>query len=319
MVGLYIVTCHSSPVRNQNNLSKSSQRVRISTSGSSANTRQLSSCTTAEIEADYATLKQSFATEIVRDPTLIPAYVRAAFHDCFPATSDKPKSGCNGSIRLPGEQAQPANQNLLFAIASVINAAFGTCVSVADAIQLASAVAIKAAGGPDIVSDVVDSSKPREDALVDDTVAGELPSPGGNHAQLLEIYRRKGFDDVDLVSSSAGGHSLGRFSRLIVADRVPFTNETTVISGHYSFNLVQKRASGTNLNGFNTLRSDDALNEDVGSRAKLDSYAGCTQSGGACSPDFSTGLTILNADFRKFLIKLSQLDGVKVKQVEDSS
>lgn len=270
-----------------------------------------SECNAQNIELDYATVEQRLSDALANNSTLLPAFVRIAFHDCITATPDKPDSGCNGSIRLPTEQAQPANSNLLFALAAIIQATACTCVSVADGIQLANAVALIVAGGPNVRSFVVDSSNPRTDVLFADTVAGELPSPGSNYAQLKEFYERKGLDETDLVSSSTGGHSLGRFTQGL-PPRVPFTNDTNTVSGHYAYNLFQKRTSGSNLNGFNTLRSDDALNENAGARGKLDSYCGCQSSGSSCSPDYVSGGAALNAEFGKFIKKQSRLTGLTV-------
>lgn len=301
--------CDTRPVRTQGKPVRAvRQHKKIVFKASSGSRLIFPSCTAAEIEADYATVKQAFANEIANNPSLLPAYVRAAFHDCVTASPDKPDSGCNGSLRLVAELTNFANSNLGVPMLSITNVVTGTCVSVADGIQLANAVALEISGGPLIASDVVDSSNPRGDATSADTV--DLPSRGNSFAQLLEFYKRKGFDATDLVSSSAGGHSLGRFTQ--GAQRVPFTNQTDVVSGHYSYNLVQKRSSSTNLDGFNTLNSDNVLNDDASSRTKLDSYAGCQQSGGVCLPNFNTGINTLNHDFKIFLVKMSRLTGATV-------
>lgn len=309
VASVFISGCDTRPVRTQGKPVRAvRQRRKVVFKPSSGSRLIFPSCTAAEIEADYATVKLAFANEIANNPSLLPAYVRAAFHDCFTASTDKPESGCNGSLRLLTELTNFANSNLAVPMLSITTVVAGTCVSVADGIQLANAVALEISGGPLIASDVVDSSNPRGDASSADTVV--LPPRGGSFTQLLELYETKGFDATDLVSSSAGGHSLGRFTQ--GATRVPFTNDTQLVSGHYSYNLVQKRVSTTNLDGFNTLNSDNVLNDNADSRTKLDSYAGCQQNGGVCSPNFTTGIGTLNHDFKIFLIKMSRLTGTTV-------
>lgn len=267
-------------------------------------------CSPNRTAADYDLVSQQLAVALSNTPPLLPAFVRAAFHDCITATPDKPNSGCNGSLRLQQELGNPNNGRLGNAINVIVQTVAGTCVSVADGIQLANAAALQAAGGPDITADVVDSTNPRVDAQSPDTVPGELPDSNHNFDQSLQFYRRNGFTLRDLVASKSGGHSLGRFAQN--NQLLPFTTNPQTILSDYAHNLVQKRSSGTNLPGFNTLSSDDALNSNRGSRRRLDSYAGCQTTGGTCNPDPLVGLQNLNVDFRIFLIKMSRLTDITV-------
>lgn len=273
-------------------------------------------CTTAARETDLLSIIAAIEAEISAAPPLVPQFVRAAFHDCITATQARPSSGCNGSLRLASELNNDANRGLSNAIGAIERVVVGTCMSIADGIQVASAVALRqpTVNGPDVLDAVYNPASPRADATDPDVVDGELPDDGNNFTQLSEFYARKGFSVVDLVASSAGAHSLGG-----EAGRnrrpVPFTVDPGAVSNSYAYNLVQGSVTGQDLPGFHTLDSDTALIMDSDALQRLVLYAGCAQVE-QCTPDQVAGLAALNADFAVFLIKMSRLTGDTVGRVD---
>lgn len=264
-----------------------------------------SACTPSLRQTHFGQVETALSTEIAAAPNLVAAFVRAAFHDCVTATSDKPDSGCNGSLRLEEELTNADNARLRGAIAAIRRSVRNTCVSVADGIQIANAVALEIAGGPNILSSVVDSANPRTDATTADTVTNELPSRTSPFPDLLAFYERKGFSLQEFIASLAVGHSLGGFAT--PNGIAPFTTDIFTVSSSYCFNLVQRISSGTNLQGFNTLQSDVTLISNPEAVNRLQTYAGCFD--GGCSASSQTGLQIMRNDFTDFAIKLSQMTG----------
>lgn len=263
--------------------------------------------------SDFERVKTSIAEAITDNQSgvnLIAAFVRAAFHDCITATPDKPTSGCNGSLRLAEEINNANNARLAPAIAQVTDAVTGTCVSVADGIQLAMVVSLAMAGGPDVSAEVVDAANPRVDATIADTVDGQLPDRNSNFATLASFYASKGLSETDLVSSSAGAHSIGGFRGR--GGVLPFTNDANTVSPGYSRNLISFSETGNHIDGFNTLRSDRALVTNADALDKLRMYSGCTVAAEGCDQNASNGLALLNAEFKDFLIKMSRMTGLTV-------
>lgn len=175
------------------------------------------------------------------------------------------------------------------------------------------AVSVREAGGPDITAQVVRADAPRADVSDPDTI--RLPSGGSSGSSgfhsLLAQYEEMGFDEVDLVPSSTGAHSLGRFSSL------KFTPDHLRVSSSYSVNLINLRATYGNLDGFSTLPSDRALLTSNFSTRKLQSYAKCAAGAPAdCYFNPSPGLEVLNGDFRIFLLKMIRLTGETVGKAD---
>lgn len=257
-------------------------------------------CSASVRESEIQAITEDLRQRIESDSTLIAQFVRASFHDCITATTNNPNSGCNGSLRLNGEITNNNNNRLANAVAHVQQVVASTCMSVADGIQLAMAVALQlsSTGGPDIISQIVDPRNPRVDASVPDRVNGELPGRNDNFDEQVQFYTRKGFTVRDLVASCAGAHSLGGIQRR--GQIAPFTTDRGSVSEIYSENLVQMSTSGTNRPGFNTLNSDEALVTNADALDILRSYI---------NPG---GVTELNADFGIFLIKMSRLSGTTV-------
>lgn len=83
-------------------------------------------------QAEMTELTQTFRSTVQSNPKLIPKFVRASFLDCFTASSDKPKSGCNGSLRLSQERKNARSRGLKKAIRSVKTVVDEKCMSFAD-------------------------------------------------------------------------------------------------------------------------------------------------------------------------------------------
>ncbi|PXF45086.1 L-ascorbate peroxidase 5, peroxisomal [Gracilariopsis chorda] len=168
------------------------------------------------------------------DPNPISSFSRAAIHDCITATTSKPHSGCNASLRLDEEinnmesdgLESPVNfLRLHFPVmANQLYALF------ADGPQLGAEVAMNVSSGPNVIGKLVSSAKPR---VVDDgrdTVDGELPST-------LERWQ----------FSSVGIHALGAFEDDNDNQKKPFTTNETSYSIDYPVNLVQRIDTKKNM------------------------------------------------------------------------
>lgn len=213
---------------------------------------------------------------IVRgDPILRAAYVRAGFHDCFPASTYKRNSGCNGSLRF--EISKEANIRLIDATNSILRARDDEtrCVSYADAFLIAYAAAIREAGGWPIVDCLVDYENPREDSLTGDWADDEetliLPNNFANDFDnLYSRFKERFFTEADMVVSNFVGHSLGGFMRPTgfsggeKTRLVPFTSNSRTISPLYGVNLLWRSTTtdSRDLDGFHTLHSDLAIMRD---------------------------------------------------------
>ncbi|PXF41012.1 L-ascorbate peroxidase 5, peroxisomal [Gracilariopsis chorda] len=243
------------------------------------------------------------------DPDLIPAFSRAAFHDCITATSSKPNSGCNGSLRLEEEITNMNNDRLQppldFLRQHLPTIAHKKCASFADGIQLGAEVAMQISGGPKVLGKLVNSAAPRVDVDDPDTVEGELPDEDDPFPKLLDFYARKGFNLREMVVSNVGGHALGAFEDDEDNQEKPFTTTETSFNIDYAVNLVQRIDTGKNLEGFHTLNSDLELLNNTESVFWLKYYAGHTGVGYVPS----LGKLRLLTDYGKFLIKLASLKG----------
>eukprot|EP00737_Agarophyton_chilense_P002452 gb/GEZJ01002797.1/.p1 GENE.gb/GEZJ01002797.1/~~gb/GEZJ01002797.1/.p1 ORF type:complete len:292 (-),score=47.63 gb/GEZJ01002797.1/:512-1387(-) len=244
-----------------------------------------------------------------KDPDLIPAFSRAAFHDCITATKAKPKSGCNGSLRLKDEITNMNNDGLQppldFLRKHLPTIANKDCASFADGIQLGAEVAMKVSNGPNVISRLVSSVSPRVDVDEPDTVDGELPDKDDPFQRLKEFFARKGFNVREMVVANVGGHALGAFVDDEDNQDKPFTTTETGFNIDYAVNLVQRIDTGVNLEGFHTLNSDLELLEDPESVYWLKYYAGYTGVG----YNKAIGIFRLRIDYGKFLIKLASLKG----------
>jgi L-ascorbate peroxidase len=157
--------------------------------------------------------------EFINESNANPILVRLAWHDS--GTYNKTISswpqcgGANGSIRFEKELAHGANAGLAKAVNLLKPIkAKNPLISWADLIQLASAVAIEAAGGPKIPMRYGRIETETEDQCPPE---GNLPGAAPPFADgakdapthLRNIFYRMGFDDREIVALS-GAHTIGR-------------------------------------------------------------------------------------------------------------
>lgn len=268
---------------------------------------------------------------INKNPDLQPAIVRASFHDCTLVSKQRPKSGCNGSIRLPDEYNDQNNDRVVIAVDHAMNISKATCLSVADSLLVSMSVVVQRAKGPNVLPYIISLKRQRDDATESDRVQGPLDLPQSNSdlASLIAYYKTRGFTIRDFVASTAGGHSLGAFvpdaSRSptspgsavdttsnilpitpastgptcpppeLVDGSINFTPENTVISNEYSRNVLHFAKTSCNLPGYNLLRSDADLTDSKKTLRIIASYV--------------INGDVLIRDFARFLIKMSNLTG----------
>ncbi|CAK8574761.1 unnamed protein product [Lathyrus sativus] len=143
------------------------------------------------------------------NPSLIPALIRLAFHDCF-------IQGCDASILLDdddyidSEKDSPPNGNLkgfdvIETIKSNLEEACPGIVSCADIIVLAARDCVVLAGGPfyPLNTGRRDGSNSFADIATD-----ELPSPYSDLSQILATFKSRGFDEREMVTL-LGAHNVG--------------------------------------------------------------------------------------------------------------
>ncbi|KXZ47588.1 hypothetical protein GPECTOR_34g747 [Gonium pectorale] len=148
-----------------------------------------------------------------------PIIVRLGWHDSGTYNKDiaewPARGGANGSIRFKPEIDHGANKGLAIALGILgpIKKRYPD-VSHADLYQMASAVAVEAAGGPKIPM-----RYGRKDATSPDQCSPDGNLPGAAHPfadgsadaaeHLRRVFYRMGLNDQDIVVLS-GGHTLGR-------------------------------------------------------------------------------------------------------------
>ncbi|XP_058732559.1 putative Peroxidase 48 [Vicia villosa] len=142
-------------------------------------------------------------------PSLIPAIIRLAFHDCF-------IQGCDASILLDdddyidSEKESPLNGNLkgfdvIETIKSNLEEACPGIVSCADIVVLAARDCVVLAGGPfyPLNTGRRDGSNSFADIATD-----ELPSPYADLSQIIASFKSRGFDEREMVTL-LGAHNIG--------------------------------------------------------------------------------------------------------------
>jgi len=176
--------------------------------------------------AAYAACKQELL-EFIDKNNCAPIMVRLAWHDSGnfdKSISEWPScGGANASIRFEPEIDFPANAGLPKALNFLkpLKAKY-PAVSWADLIQMASACAIEATGGPKIPMrygrvDAADGSACPEPTSRGTSHSAGLPDPAPPFpcgaqdpaTHLRNIFNRMGFEDEGIVALS-GAHTLGR-------------------------------------------------------------------------------------------------------------
>lgn len=180
---------------------------------------------TASEQPDVAQMTEQLQTaqkllvELLQSTKAHPLLIRLAWHDS--GTFDKNKedwparAGANGSLRFPKECAHGANAGLDKAVKLLQPVKDKVPkVSWADLMQMASALAVKDAGGP-----TIEMKYGRDDCAHEDLCAAEGALPAGAAPwpseamsaaeHLRAVFYRQGFNDQEIVALS-GSHTLGR-------------------------------------------------------------------------------------------------------------
>ncbi|KQJ97885.1 hypothetical protein BRADI_3g33940v3 [Brachypodium distachyon] len=160
------------------------------------------------------TIVRDFVKDAVRrDIGLAAGLLRLHFHDCF-------VQGCDASVLLdgsatgPGEQQAPPNLTLRPSAFKAINdirdrlerECRGPVVSCSDILALAARDSVVFSGGPSYPVPLGRRDSAHF-ATPQDVLSG-LPAPSSTVPGLLNVVRRIGLDEADLVALS-GGHTIG--------------------------------------------------------------------------------------------------------------
>lgn len=175
---------------------------------------------TALLASSYAALDLDFRARVVAavasQPALAGPLLRLAFHDAVRV--DNGQGGPNGSIRY--ELDEVANVGLGRPLQVVLD--LKGQMSLADAIAVAGAAAVEAAGGPSIPVRLgrADATSPdpvrtsRSFGEPRDAVTTTLPSPGLSTVGVRRFFHRLGMRDDEIVALM-GAHTLGRHVSLL--------------------------------------------------------------------------------------------------------
>ncbi|XP_027344912.1 putative Peroxidase 48 [Abrus precatorius] len=182
-------------------------------------------------------------------PTLVPAIIRLAFHDCF-------VQGCDASVLLDdddyidSEKESPPNANLkgfevIQTIKSKLEEACPGVVSCADILVLAARDCVALSGGP-----CYPLRTGRRDGSnsFSDIATYELPSPYGELSQTLAAFKSRGFNEREMVTLQ-GAHSIGVFHCKFFQNRLynfNGTNEPDPSLDTEFLNLLRSRCSSSN-------------------------------------------------------------------------
>ncbi|KAF5735827.1 peroxidase 55-like [Tripterygium wilfordii] len=157
-----------------------------------------------------AIVQQAVTTKRIQTFVTIPATLRLFFHDCF-------VTGCDASVLIAspnGEAEKDAKDNLSLAgdgfdtvvkAKEAVEAQCPSVVSCADILALAARDVVVLAGGPSFAVELG-----RRDGLVSQAslVAGNLPEPEFDLAQLNAMFSKNNLTQLDMIALS-GAHTLG--------------------------------------------------------------------------------------------------------------
>ncbi|XP_074293967.1 cationic peroxidase 2-like [Silene latifolia] len=157
--------------------------------------------TTLDIQAF---IEAEVASHFRSDATVLPAFLRLQFHDCF-------VKGCDASILIEGtttEKVASANNGVreydfIDALKVKVEAKCPGIVSCADIIAIATKVVLKLGGGPDY-----GVQTGRRDGTVSDANDVNLPSPSLDVPQSFEFFKAKNFT-LDEMVTLLGCHTVG--------------------------------------------------------------------------------------------------------------
>lgn len=254
--------------------------------------------------------------------------LRAGFHDCITARHEKPDSGCNGSLRLPEELSHPNNARLQGPVAELMRRkARYTCVSAADAFMIGFAASTYEAGGGYIFDAVVNENSPRQDSLTSDYVGNILDLPPVNDRSFqgqLSFYKRKNFDERDLVISLVVGHSIGGAQNQKTSRVENFTETSpSTVNADYCGGLLSSFLSSEESNPLEDLISFNFIAPDFALIDKSSTYNGVDELRKYCIVrligenefilKFDFNSQIVKSNFRQFATKLQALSGRNVQ------
>ncbi|XP_019443434.1 PREDICTED: putative Peroxidase 48 [Lupinus angustifolius] len=153
-------------------------------------------------------------------PSLVPAIIRLAFHDCF-------IQGCDASVLLDAddyidsEKESPPNQSLkgfdvIETIKSKLEEACPGVVSCADILVLAARDCVALAGGPFYP---LNTGRRDGSNSFSDIATFELPSPYGDLSETIASFKTRGFNEREMVTL-LGSHSIGVIHCKFFQDRL---------------------------------------------------------------------------------------------------
>lgn len=287
-------------------------------------------CSVEQTELEMKALYASFVSLTSSDASLAAGFIRGGFHDCATANMDKPKSGCNGSLRNEGDARPNARLVTMIGVVTSKRNEIAPCVSYADAFMLAFAAGTKTTTGLSIAPLVANPASPREDSEDDETDVDsegrlQLPNPGSrDFSQLLEFYTDRKMTLNDLISSNAIGHSVGSVRSRDVDALFPLNNFTAIPNRggpFYSAHLLWRfdTSSERDLSGFFTLPSDQTLVSDQRGYNVFQSYSrynilGPKSAGRESDQKVRLSWTgaqsrVVMYDYQQFAVRMSQLSG----------
>eukprot|EP00442_Polarella_glacialis_P035964 CAMPEP_0115159726 /NCGR_PEP_ID=MMETSP0227-20121206/70404_1 /TAXON_ID=89957 /ORGANISM="Polarella glacialis, Strain CCMP 1383" /LENGTH=395 /DNA_ID=CAMNT_0002571533 /DNA_START=78 /DNA_END=1265 /DNA_ORIENTATION=- len=226
---------------------------------------------------------------LVRTKKCGPIFIRLSWHDAGVFSTGKLSGGCpNAAMRLAGggEAAFDANAGLptvgLTLLKPISDKYCPSLISHADLWALASNVAIRCMGGPDIPvrfgrQDAMSASEGVESQV------GRLPDGDKGAAHLRDIFGPKGFDDRAIVALS-GAHTVGKCHVERSGFDGAWTEAPLKFDNSYFQEMLKKSYKEENtakgnpqfrcpVTGTMMLISDLALIQEPGLKAHVERYA----------------------------------------------
>ncbi|KMT06588.1 hypothetical protein BVRB_7g157580 [Beta vulgaris subsp. vulgaris] len=205
-------------------------------------------------------VRSSIRNAVANDPRMGASLLRLHFHDCF-------VGGCDASVLLdtPGGEKQSVHNvgslrgfGVIDTIKQRLENACPGIVSCADILALAARESVVVLGGPswNVRFGRRDSTSRPSASIAD----GELPFGFNNLADLIPLFRRKGFSVRELVALS-GSHTVGQARCIRFRDRAH--GEQNILPSFAQFlQRICPLNSGDNNLGPLDVRSPNAFNND---------------------------------------------------------
>ncbi|KAJ7059847.1 heme peroxidase [Mycena amicta] len=184
--------------------------------------------------------------------TIAAQWLRLAYHDMATHDSTTGTGGLDASIVFEFDRSQDIGVGMLESLVDFLVAP-NEYVGMADVIAMGAINAVAGCGGPVI---------PFRGGRIDATEAGPatVPEPQQDLASHIASFKSQGFNETEMISLVACGHSLGRFP-LVVTEDVPTGIQTFASTLGFDNTVVKEYLDGTTENvlvvGSNvTTRSD---------------------------------------------------------------